>query len=253
MHLVVSHRAAIRHRAHRRRGGAQRLVRRGSPPNSAIRMAESPGARWSFGDGDDARRPRARHRRDPLRGRSSREAACTSRSRSVDYTARPAKESHERDAPFRAGWDLAHDVLFAEIDHRRHSIDDARRFAAEAFEVMSKSFRTLIEDWSIYPAAGNPATDVERRATSPPRSASHRRRRSRALYDDGNARPLERDPSSTSREDTPPPSPRRAPSRAGARRRRKRARLARTSHRRASARAFAARNASERDEACALP
>ena len=52
-----------------------------------------------------------------------------------------------------AGWTLAHDVLRAELDRRRTNSDasDIRRFAVEAFDVMGKLFRTLIEDWNEMP------------------------------------------------------------------------------------------------------
>lgn len=55
-----------------------------------------------------------------------------------------------------AGWMLAHDVLRAELSRRQKSVDDARHFAAEAFDLMSKSFRTLIEDWNEMPLRQSP-------------------------------------------------------------------------------------------------
>jgi len=68
----------------------------------------------------------------------------------------PTRTLARRGKTTLAGWELAHDVIRAEIERRRHSIDDARKFAAEAFELMSKSFRTLIEDWNDMPLRQSP-------------------------------------------------------------------------------------------------
>jgi hypothetical protein len=61
--------------------------------------------------------------------------------------------SGKRGKTTAAGWMLAHDVLRAELDRRRTNSDasDIRRFAVEAFDVMGKLFRTLIEDWNEMP------------------------------------------------------------------------------------------------------
>lgn len=158
----------------------------------AVRMAESPGALLDrFGDGDAA---------DAL-ARAIAETLCAADlARSGVYVAltfgglygaRPKRAYAQRGKTTLAGWDLAHDVLVAEIDHRRHSIDDARRFAAETFEVMSKSFRTLIEDWNDLPLRQSAAdVDVDVAAEVMLRTADV----VRSLYDDGNARVETRSP-----------------------------------------------------------
>ena len=68
----------------------------------------------------------------------------------------PTRTLAQRGKTTLTGWVLAHEIVEAEIERRRDSIDDARKFAAEAFELMSKSFRTLIEDWNDMPLRQSP-------------------------------------------------------------------------------------------------
>ena len=155
----------------------------------AIRATESPGALLDrFGDGDAA---------DAL-ARAIAETLCAADlARSGVYVAltfgglygaRPKRAYAQRGKTTLAGWDLAHDVLVAELDHRRDSIDDARCFAADAFEVMSKSFRTLIEDWNDLPLRQSAAdVDVDVAAEVMLRTADV----VRALYDENDTAMVE--------------------------------------------------------------
>jgi len=61
-----------------------------------------------------------------------------------------------------AGWSLARDVLDHELKRVDSSMtmDARRRIAAEAFELISASFRTLIEDWNDMPMKQS-AEDVD--------------------------------------------------------------------------------------------
>jgi len=155
----------------------------------AIRVTESPGALLDrFGDGDAA---------DALARAIAATLCAADFARSGVYVAltfgglygaRPKRAYAQRGKTTLAGWDLAHDVLVAELNHRRDSIDDARCFAADAFEVMSKSFRTLIEDWNDLPLRQSAAdVDVDIAAEVMLRTADV----VRALYDENGAAVVE--------------------------------------------------------------